>query len=107
MTPEQREKLPRYAQEEIKNLEIRVHNLEEALEQYQMRTPSKVTWGWDFKDQAWGYLKDRETITFVMTEKPNRELRVRLKEDNCLDINCDGSLVIKPGASNSATVHTE
>jgi hypothetical protein len=104
MTPEQREKLPVYAKDALKALEYKIHDLQQALEAYSHKTASRVTWGWDFKDQAWGYLADGETITFKMLEKPERCIRVRLREDNRLSVNGDGTIIVIPGASNDLEI---
>jgi hypothetical protein len=108
MTPEQYEKLPRYAKDKINELELKIHGLELALKVYSMKEPSPVMWGWDFQDQAWGYLAERETITFHMLDKPKRSIRVMLRDKNLLDINGDGTLEIIPNASNSIRIrHSE
>jgi len=103
---EQLSKLPKYASDEIVALRRQVDSLKSELVAQQGATPTKVKWGWELKGEAFGYLKDDETVFFsVPRGRYMSKIRVTMKRDqNGININADGTLVIECGSSNDCTI---
>ena len=105
-TDDQLKKLPKYASDEIAYLRCKVSELQGELKAQQQTTPTKVKWGWDVMGDAFGYLKDDETIFFTIPRgKYPSKLRVSMKRgSDGININADGTLMIECGSSNDVTV---
>lgn len=105
-TDAQLAKLPKYASDEIVALRRSVAELQSELKAQQQSTPTKVKWGWELKGEAFGYLKDDETIFFTIPRgKFPSKLRVSMKRGlDGININADGTLMIECGSSNDVTV---
>lgn len=100
-------KLPKYAQDEIRQLRSLTIALQEELVAQQQATPTHVQWGWACDGEATGYLKDSETIFFstVVGGKRRDTIRVNMRrEGDGLKINANGILMIECGAANDITV---
>jgi len=98
-------KLPKYAQDYIRGLEGELKQFKEELEAQKQTTPSRVFWGRSYRDiAAGGFLRDDETIHFIIGSNPRRDVRVRLTKDGNLYINGDDRLSLTFEATNACTI---
>lgn len=104
MTNEQFEWLPVYAKEEIKGLRRDIEHVRKELLAFTETVPSRIRWGWGFQDEASGYLRDDETVLFMLGGK-HRGIRVKLiPEKDAININGDDGLLIELGSGNDCRV---
>lgn len=100
MTPEQFNKLPGYAQKELTALRASVDSLQGTIKTIRNEEQTKIRWGYENLSESFGYIRDIETI-FFLVDGPRRAIRARLKEGGAiLNLNADGSLVIEPSSAN-------
>ena len=104
MKPEQFNKLPKYAQEEITDLRRDVEGFQRALKEQQQDTPSNIEWGSHFiAIHSKGYLPDDAQVTFRVSVRPEFRIRARISEEG-LHLSADGGLLIQCESSNCFTV---
>ena len=97
------DKLPKYAREEIVALRRNVADLQQALLDQRQDMPSRVEWGKAWRGGPCGFLPDDEEVVFLVSVKPERKIRVRLKE-NGLYVTSDCSLQVLCESSNCFTI---
>jgi hypothetical protein len=100
VSDEQLEKLPKYARDEIIALRRDKADLQQEIRAMRQDKPSRVKWGWGMsEDEAYGYLRDSETVAFTTAKGDRSIIRVRLKEGS-LNIMANGELLIHCQSSN-------
>jgi len=101
------DKLPKWAQSEVRNLKMRLEEAKNTITTLNDAPPSNTVrgHGYSLGDEPIFYLKNNETVTFKL---PNGIIHVRI-EDNYLDINAHSEfshyLFSRPVASNSLEIH--
>ncbi len=97
-------RLPKYAQDLIRNLQGELKQLHTELEAQKQSAPSRVRWGRAFRDiSAGGFLRDDEQVYFMMRHDPQCEIRVALNK-NGLYVNGDDRLYLTFEATNACTI---
>lgn len=101
LTNEEIAKLPKWAQQKVRTLQMRLNEATEEIKRINTNEPSNTVVGFEHTHKDMDkptYLKDGQLITFKLEK--GKYITARIKE-NFLDINGNNGLLIVPRASNA------
>ena len=99
MTPEQKERLPQYAKDHIRDLENTISHLKGCLKQEEKEPTNVWRWVFDQKDSRNIYLPNGSY--YFGEGKGKKVFNVRWdEEDHCLIVSGDGMISVEPRSGN-------